>query len=161
VRKGIAKETLAVLRDPMFAALFGPESRAEVEFVADVPDPQGRGPALQIAGKIDRLVQDGTTIWIVDYKTNRPPPKDVAQVAEAYVLQLAAYRLAVQRIYPGLHVRAAILWTDGARIMEIPGAMLDERELRLWQHEAASLDAGGVPPYVPGTDSGTPQSAIT
>ena len=161
VRKGIAKETLAVLRDPMFAALFGPESRAEVEFVADVPDPQGRGPALQIAGKIDRLVQDGTTIWIVDYKTNRPPPKDVAQVAEAYVLQLAAYRLAVQRIYPGLHVRAAILWTDGARIMEIPGAMLDERELRLWQREAASLDAGGVPPYVPGTDSGTPQSAIT
>jgi ATP-dependent helicase/nuclease subunit A len=132
-----------------------------VEFVADVPDPQGRGPALRIAGKIDRLVQDGTTIWIVDYKTNRPPPRDVAQVAEAYVLQLAAYRLAVRRIYPGLHVRAAILWTDGARIMEIPGSMLEDGEQRLWQHEAASLDARRVPPYVPGTDSGTPQSNIT
>jgi ATP-dependent helicase/nuclease subunit A len=161
VRKGIVKETLAVLHDPTFTSLFGPESRAEVEFVADVPDPQGRGPALRIAGKIDRLVQDGTTIWIVDYKTNRPPPKDVAQVAAAYVLQLAAYRLAVRRIYRGLHVRAAILWTDGARIMEIPGSMLEEREQRLWQHEAASLDAQGVPPYVPGTDSGTPQSTIT
>ena len=133
VRKGIVKETLAVLRDPTFAALFGPESRAEVAIVAEMPDPQGRRPALRIAGKIDRLMQDGTTILIVDYKTNRPPPTDVAQVAEAYVLQLAAYRLAVQRIYPGLHVRAAILWTDGPRIMEIPRAMLEEHEQRLWQ----------------------------
>ena len=37
---------------------------------------------------------------IVDYKTNRPPPKDAAQVAEAYTLQLAAYRLAVRAYIP-------------------------------------------------------------
>ena len=59
VRKSIVKETLAVLRDPTFAPLFGPMSRAEVAIVADVPDPRGRGPALRLAGKIDRLVQDG------------------------------------------------------------------------------------------------------
>ena len=109
--------------------------------VADVPDPRGRGPALRLAGKIDRLVQDGTTILIVDYKTNRPPPKDAAQVAEAYLLQLAAYRLAVQRIFPGLQVRAAILWTDGPRIMEISTAVLEALQQRLWQLEPASLDA--------------------
>jgi len=141
VRKGIIQETLAVLRDPQFAPLFGPTSRAEVEIVAEVPDPQGRGPALRLSGKIDRLVQDGNTIWIVDYKTNRPPPKDVAQVAEAYLLQLAAYRLAVQRIYPAMHVRAAILWTDGPRIMEIPTSNLEAQQQRLWQLEGASLDA--------------------
>jgi ATP-dependent helicase/nuclease subunit A len=141
VRKSIVKETLAVLRDPMFAPLFGPTSRAEVAIVADVPHPQGRGPALRLAGKIDRLVEDGTTILIVDYKTNRPPPKDVAQVAEAYLLQLAAYRLAVQRIFPALHVRAAILWTDGPRIMEISTSMLEAQQQRLWQLEPASLDA--------------------
>jgi ATP-dependent helicase/nuclease subunit A len=141
VRKSIVKETLAVLRDPTFAPLFGPTSRAEVAIVADVPHPQGRGPALRLAGKIDRLVEDGTTILIVDYKTNRPPPKDVAQVAEAYLLQLAAYRLAVQRIFPGLHVRAAILWTDGPRIMEIPTTTLEAQQQRLWQLEPASLDA--------------------
>ena len=43
VRKGIVKETLAVLRDPTFAPLFGPTSRAEVAIVADVPHPQGAG----------------------------------------------------------------------------------------------------------------------
>ncbi len=141
VRKSIVEETLAVLRDPQFAPLFGPTSRAEVEIVADVPDDRGRGPSLRLAGKIDRLVQDGNTIWIVDYKTNRPPPKDVAQVAEAYLLQLAAYRLAVQRIFPGLHVRAAILWTDGPRIMEIPAVALQAQQQRLWQREQANLDA--------------------
>ena len=85
------------------------------------PPPHGRGPALRLAGKIDRLVREGDTILIVDYKTNRPPPTDVAKVAEAYLLQLAAYRLAVSHIFSRQRVRAAILWTDGPRIMEIPG----------------------------------------
>ncbi len=80
-------------------------------------------------------------IWIVDYKTNRPPPVDPEQVAEAYLLQLAAYRLAVGRIFPGTHVRAAILWTDGPRIMEIRPEVLDAQQQRLWRLEAASLDA--------------------
>ena len=121
VRKSIVAETLAVLREPAFTALFGPEARAEVAIVAEIPHPQGRGPALRLAGKIDRLVRDLDSILIVDYKTNRPPPKDVGQVAEAYLLQLAAYRLAVSRIFSQQRVRAAILWTDGPRIMEIPG----------------------------------------
>jgi ATP-dependent helicase/nuclease subunit A len=141
VRKGIVAETLTVLREPAFAALFGPEARAEVAIVAEIPHPQGRGPALRLAGKIDRLVQDGDAILIVDYKTNRPPPKDVAQIAEAYLLQLAAYRLAVSRIFSQQRVRAAILWTDGPRIMEIPGEMLDAAQHRLWQLDPANLDA--------------------
>jgi len=33
------------------------------------------------------------------------------------------------------------LWTDGPRIMEIPGDLLDEQERRLWQLDGASLDA--------------------
>jgi ATP-dependent helicase/nuclease subunit A len=53
-------------------------------------------------------------------------------VAEAYLLQLAAYRLALQRIFPGAGVKAAILWTDGTRLMEIPKLLLDGAEQRLW-----------------------------
>ena len=60
-------------------------------------------------------------------KISVPPPKDVSQVAEAYLLQLAAYRLAVNRIFSQQRVRAAILWTDGPRIMEIPTAALEAR----------------------------------
>jgi len=137
----IVKETLAVLGDPTFAALFGPDSRAEVPIVAEIARPGGRGPTLRLAGKIDRLVRQGREVLIVDYKTNRPPPADVDGVADAYLLQLAAYRLAVQRIFPESHIRAAILWTDGPRIMEIPRARLEASQQRLWELDPASLDA--------------------
>jgi ATP-dependent helicase/nuclease subunit A len=141
MRKSIAAETLAVLRNPTFAPLFGPQSRAEVAIVAEVASPNGAGPALRLAGKIDRLVQEGDEVLIVDYKTNRPPPADPSGVADTYVLQLAAYRLAVARIFPQCSVRAAILWTDGPRIMEIPPGQLDAYQHRLWQLDPASLDA--------------------
>ena len=140
-RKAIVAETLAVLREPAFAALFGPDSRAEVAIAAEVPRPDGKGPALRLTGKIDRLARDGDSVLIVDYKTNRPPPDAPDRVADAYLLQLAAYRLCVGRIFPGRRVRAAILWTDGPRIMEIPQATLDAYQHRLWQLDPASLDA--------------------
>jgi ATP-dependent helicase/nuclease subunit A len=140
VRRDIARETLAVLRDQALSGLFGPEARAEVGIVAEFSRPGGRAP-LRIAGRIDRLVQQGSVLLIVDYKTNRPPPSEPAAVADAYLLQLSAYRLAARQIFDALHVRAALLWTDGPRIMEIPGDLLDQQERRLWQLDSASLDA--------------------
>lgn len=108
----IARETLAVLRHPDFAPLFGPESRAEVPVVGLID-----GKAL--SGRIDRLVVTGDSVLIVDYKTNRPPPATASEVAPAYIEQLAAYRAALERIYPGKRVRTALLWTDGPTLMEI------------------------------------------
>ena len=141
VRDGIARETLRILEDPQFADLFGPDSRAEVAISADIVRPGGEGPALHLTGKIDRLVRTGNTVRIVDYKTNRPPPEDANRVPPAYLLQLAAYRIGIARIFPGARVDAAILWTDGPQIMAIPAEMLDSHEQRLWQLKPANLDA--------------------
>jgi ATP-dependent helicase/nuclease subunit A len=141
LRDDIARETLRILEDPQFSDLFGPDSRAEVAISADIVRPGGGGPALRLTGKIDRLVHKGNTVRIVDYKTNRPPPDKVGDVPSAYLLQLAAYRLGVARIFPGVDVEAAILWTDGPQIMAIPAAMLDSHEERLWQLEPTNLDA--------------------
>ena len=138
-RKSIIRETLVVLRDPTFAPLFGPDSQAEVPIVAEIPRPGGHGAPLRLNGQIDRLARVGTTVLIVDYKTNRPPPLEVSGVAEAYLLQLAAYRLALARLFPGHAVGAAILWTDGARLMPIPSPVLDGAEQRLWQLDRARI----------------------
>jgi ATP-dependent helicase/nuclease subunit A len=108
----IATETLAVLRHPDFAPLFGPQSRAEVPVVGLID-----GKAL--SGRVDRLVVTAAEVMIIDYKTNRPPPLDLADVAPAYLDQLAAYRAALERIYPDRRVRTLLLWTDGPRVMEI------------------------------------------
>lgn len=141
VRGQIVSETLAVMTDSDFAELFSDKSRAEVPISAVLPRPHGTGPALRLTGQIDRLVVTGKDIMIVDYKTNRPPPHDVARVAPAYLYQLAAYTLALREIYPHKRVRAALLWTDGPRLMEIPADILNEYGARLWKLDIANLDA--------------------
>src|SRR5262249_36419463 len=113
-------ETLAVLDDPAFAPLFGPDSRAEVPLV-------GRLGELVVSGQIDRLAVTERAVLILDYKTNRPPPTRLADVPPVSLAQLATYRALVRRIYPNRPVEAALLWTDGPRLMAVPGGVLDEQ----------------------------------
>ena len=111
--------------------------------MALIPNPKGKGPPLRLIGQLDRLVELGDEVLIVDYKTNRPPPRQVDQVATAYLFQLAAYRLALRKIYAGRVIKTALLWTDGPRIMPIPDMMLDEYTARLWDLDVTHLDASG------------------
>ncbi len=128
LKEEIVAETLAIARNPSFAPLFRPGSLAEVPVVAKIGEGED---GFELEGQIDRLaiLEDG--LLILDYKTNRPPPKVVEDVAEAYIDQLAAYRLALKRLFPGRSLRAALLWTDGARLMEIPSTSLDSAEQRI------------------------------
>jgi ATP-dependent helicase/nuclease subunit A len=121
-RTAWAHEALAVLRHPAFAAVFGPGSRAEVPVVGG-----GRGlpEDLVVNGAIDRLLVTQAEVLAVDFKTNRPPPLAVEDVAPAYLAQMAAYRAVLQRVFPGRPVRCALIWTDGPRLMELPQAALD------------------------------------
>jgi ATP-dependent helicase/nuclease subunit A len=132
IRASIVTETLAVLHHPTFADVFGPHSRAEVAIVAEIPPPTGKGATVRIAGQIDRLVDTDDRVLIVDYKTNRPPPLSPDEVPLAYIHQLAGYRLAVQRVFGVADVRAALLWTDGATMMELSTAQLDAATAELF-----------------------------
>jgi ATP-dependent helicase/nuclease subunit A len=140
VQATIIAEALAILNHPDFAPFFGPDSRAEIPIVAEIARPEGRGPPLRLTGQIDRLALVDDNVMIVDYKTNRPPPAQPQDVAPTYLLQLSAYRLAVAQIFPAKRVRAAILWTDGARIMAFPSELLDIYERRLWLLDPSNLD---------------------
>jgi ATP-dependent helicase/nuclease subunit A len=114
----IRRETLAVLDDPKFAALFGPASHAEVPLVGLIG---GRA----LSGQIDRLVVSNDRVLIVDYKTMRPVPTSEDEVAPLYLRQLAIYRAALARIYPGRAIDCAFLWTQGPLLMPISSARLD------------------------------------
>jgi len=132
VRSSILSETLGILTDPEFAELFGSKSRAEVAIAAEIAHPDSQALPLKISGQVDRLAEVGGDIMIIDYKTNRPPPKTLAGIPEAYILQLGAYRLAIREIYPGRRIRAAILWTMHARLVEVPEARLEAIVAQLW-----------------------------
>jgi ATP-dependent helicase/nuclease subunit A len=58
---------------------------------------------------LDRLVDDGATLWVVDYKTHGRP--DAVVLAERYRAQLAAYADAVRGVWPGREVRAGLVLT--------------------------------------------------
>jgi ATP-dependent helicase/nuclease subunit A len=122
------------VRDTRFAPLFRPGSLAEVPVVAKIGDGD---TGFELEGQIDRLAVLGRDLMILDYKTNRPPPETPEEVAPAYVTQLAAYRIALKRLFPGLTLRAALLWTDGPRLMEIPSTLLDAAEDRMLQRSTA------------------------
>lgn len=109
----IKNEVLAILRAPHFAPVFGPGSRAEVPITGLLKD--GR----LIAGQIDRLLITPTRILIIDYKTNRAPPQDVADVPVAYLRQLAAYAELLQALYPNRPVEAGLIWTEGPYFMDL------------------------------------------
>jgi ATP-dependent helicase/nuclease subunit A len=119
----VRREVLRILEDPALAALFGPESLAEVPVVATLRDPQGKIQAL--TGQIDRLLVCERDCVIVDYKSNRPPPMQASQVSPAYLRQLAAYRAAIAAVYPGKSISCKILWSVEPRLMDIPTALLD------------------------------------
>ena len=122
----IVAETLAIVQDPAFAPLFQPGSHAEVPVVARIG-------GYDLEGQIDRLAMVEGGLIILDYKTNRPPPKTLDEVAPAYIAQLAGYRTVLKGLFPGRPLRAALLWTDGPRLMEIPSTSLDDAERRLLQ----------------------------
>ena len=117
-RQEMVTTTLAVLRDDGFADVFGPGSRAEVSVA-------GSAGGVVISGQIDRLVVTDHEILIVDFKTHRPAPTDDSDVPSIYLRQMAAYRGAIQQIYPGKPVRCALLWTDGPRLMPLADQAMD------------------------------------
>ncbi|WP_417456032.1 double-strand break repair helicase AddA [Kordiimonas sp.] len=127
MRSGLDAETAAafwqevkgILEDAEFAPIFGPNSRAEVPIA-------GLVGTRAISGQVDRLVVTESEVLIVDYKTNRPPPRDAAKVPEVYLKQMGLYARALQGIYPNHKIRAALLWTDISLLMELGKTQMDE-----------------------------------
>ena len=123
-RARILDQTLALINDARFAVLFGPGSRGEVPIVGRLACRTG---VLAVTGQVDRLTVTESEVWIADFKTNRPPPRRIAEVPPAYVRQLSIYRAVLAQIYPGRTVRCALIWTEVPDLMELPADELDRK----------------------------------
>ena len=117
----MAAAALAVLADTRFAEVFGPHSRAEVALAggaARLP------PGLSVSGRLDRLVVTPAKVLVVDFKTNRPAPRRLADCDPAYITQMAVYVAVLAEIFPGRIIEAALIWTDGPKLMPVPAGAL-------------------------------------
>ncbi len=110
-----------VLEDPVFADVFGPGSRAEAAIAGTSP----RLPAgLGVSGRVDRLLVTPDRVLVVDYKTNRPAPGRIEDADFAYRAQMAIYAAVLGEVFPGRRIEAALVWTDGPRLMPVPENMI-------------------------------------
>ncbi len=108
----ITAEVMNLLDNNEFGGVFGANSKAEVPIMGEI---NGK----IVSGQIDRLIINQDNIIVVDFKTNRRPPQNAADIPEVYRSQLGAYKALLQKIYPDKEVKTFILWTNTAQIMPL------------------------------------------
>ena len=116
-RREMAGAALGVLGDARFAAVFGPGGRAEAAVAGGAPD---LPPGLFVSGRIDRMVVTPERVLVVDFKTNRPAPDRIEAADPAYLVQMALYVAVLRAVFPDRRVEAALVWTDGPKLMPVP-----------------------------------------
>ncbi|MGB3743510.1 MAG: double-strand break repair helicase AddA [Xanthobacteraceae bacterium] len=119
----IARQMLGIVEDSNFAEVFAAGSRPEVPIVGRIARTGGE-PVL-VSGQVDRLTVSADDVLAIDYKTDSIVPAQPENVPAAYVTQLALYRGVLRQIYPAKRVRAALLFSGGPRLIEIPLSVMD------------------------------------
>ncbi|SIN99898.1 DNA helicase/exodeoxyribonuclease V, subunit A [Parasphingorhabdus marina DSM 22363] len=120
-RQELAEEVLQVLGHPQWAGFFNVDALAEAPVAAVVDD-------YVISGTVDRLVIEDNRILVIDFKTGRKLPRDAGDVPSSYLRQMAAYRAALQKIFPDRQVQAALLFSEGPLLLELPAELLDHHK---------------------------------
>ena len=118
----IVAKAISILANAALAALFGPDSRAELPF--RIAARQG-GTDIWLSGRIDRVAIDDSGVLVVDYKSDAVVPDSAAGVPGNYLTQLGLYALVAGQLFPGRPIRAAILWTELESLMNFPSALLE------------------------------------
>ena len=111
--KGAADEAMALLSDPDLSHVFAPGALIEPPFAAKLNRATWEG-------RMDRVILTDQHATVIDFKTNRIVPKNPGDVPTAILAQMGAYTAALEAIFPGRTVIAAILWTKTRTLMTLP-----------------------------------------
>lgn len=117
-----------ILKNRDFASLFSDGSRAEVSIMGQV---NVGGVLRAVSGRLDRLIVTHDAVLIVDYKTNRPPPRDESEIPHSHIVQMALYRALLSPIYPDKSVRAALVYTERPVLIQLDDSVMDVALARL------------------------------
>lgn len=104
------------------AGFLGPDTLAEVELTAELPELGGQ----RLHGILDRLQILPDCIRVLDYKSNAIVPRSESEVPLGLLRQMAAYRAALRQIYPGRAVACFLLWTATGEIMPLGDTLLED-----------------------------------
>jgi ATP-dependent helicase/nuclease subunit A len=118
VRRELVDNACAIISHPDFAGIFAPEALAEAPIAAVTPD------GSVITGTVDRLLVTPDRIGFVDFKTGRNAPTGPDSIPAPHLRQMAAYVAALEVIFPGRKVEAALLYTAGPALFALDRSRL-------------------------------------
>jgi ATP-dependent helicase/nuclease subunit A len=124
VRHRLVADACAIISDPAFAEIFTPEALAEAPIAAATPD------GAVISGTVDRLLVLPDRVRLVDFKTGRAVPRTLAEIPRSHVRQMAHYVAALEVIFPGRAIDAALLYTSGPMLYALPGDLIESLRAR-------------------------------
>ena len=135
-REALVRDVCAIIADPVHAAIFAPGVLAEAPIAAVLPD------GTVVAGTVDRLLVEEERVLIVDFKTGRRAPADLAGVPDHHLRQMSAYAAALGMIFPDRRVEAMLLYTAGPTPIMLPADLLEAHKPSLGGAEQM-LELGG------------------
>ena len=115
-RIALTDQALGLIEDPKLAVLFGPDALAEAPIAAVVGEDV-------VHGVIDRLVIGPDSVRLVDFKTGQVPDNADA-IPVPHLRQMAAYSAALETVFPGRRIEAALLYSAGPRLFALDEARL-------------------------------------
>ena len=118
LRSSLVADACRIIADPAYSDLFAPEALAEAPIAAVTPD------GSVVTGTVDRLLVSDGKVRLVDFKTGRAVPAKPADIPLSHLRQMAAYHAALEVIFPGRTIEAALLYTAGPVLHPLPREML-------------------------------------
>jgi len=97
----VRDQALTILGQPLLERFYHPDKFEFARNEIEIATPEG-------LARLDRLVVFDDEIWVLDYKRHF-----YENEREAYQLQLAGYRSAVELVFPEKRIRTALITADG------------------------------------------------
>ena len=111
-----------LLTSDRHACLFGKGGLSEVPFTVELPELFNK----PLHGIIDRLIVDEQGVFALDCKSNQIVPFEAQDASIGILMQMGAYQLALEKLYPEKPVRVAVLWTRTGTLMDMPRRLIVE-----------------------------------
>jgi ATP-dependent helicase/nuclease subunit A len=116
-RESLVETVMSVLDMPSLGPLFSSDSQPEVSVMGTLVL---KGEQRAVSGRIDRMAVLDDRVLLVDYKTNRNPPRHVMDVPLSHRAQLAIYREILKPLYPTKPIECLLIYTETGTVLDLP-----------------------------------------
>ena len=122
VRNACAEEAWSLVQSPELEVLFNKSHYSKTYHEMPLLYKDGKGRI--VYGKIDQVCVGQDQVWIIDYKSNKPPEQNpkrfYRQLASHYSAQMRCYEEGVAQLFPGKAIRVSILFTKSGFLYDYP-----------------------------------------